>query len=76
MICGGPDDFHYNFGTATVTGHVLAGAKIQVLNTALQLTPITLAKFPSYLAGDRNVRVFTFLGPRTAITGLSEQFHP
>ena len=76
MICGGPDDFHYNFGTPTVTGRVLAGAKIEVLNAALQLTPIPLAKFPSYLAGDMNVRVFTYLGPRTAITGLSEQFHP
>jgi hypothetical protein len=76
MICGGPDDFHYNFGTATVTGHVLASAKIQVLNSALQLTPITPAKFPSYLAGDVNVRVFAYTGPRTAITALSEQFHP
>lgn len=76
MICGGPDDFHYNFGTGTVTGHVLVGAKIQVLNAAIQLTPITLAKFPSYLAGDMNVRVFTYTGPRTAIIGLSEQFHP
>jgi hypothetical protein len=23
-----------------------------------------------------NVRVFTYAGPRTAITALSEQFHP
>jgi hypothetical protein len=76
MVCGGPDDFHYNFGTGTVAGHVLASATIQVLNSALQSTPITLAKFPSYLAGDMNVRVFTYTGPRTAITALSEQFHP
>jgi hypothetical protein len=76
MICGGPDDFHYNFGPAAVTGHVLASAKIQVLNSALQLTPITPAKFPSYLAGDMNVRVFAYTGPRTAISALSEQFHP
>lgn len=76
MICGGPDDFHYNFGTGTVTAHVVAGAKIEVLNATLQLTPVTLAKFPSYLAGDMNVRVFTYTGPRTAITALSEQFHP
>ena len=76
MVCGGPDDFHYDFGTGTVAGHVLASAAIQVLNSALQPTPITLAKFPSYLAGDMNVRVFTYTGPRTAITALSEQFHP
>lgn len=76
MVCGGPDDFHYNFGTGTVTGHVLASARLQVLNSALQLTPIPVAKFPSYLTGDMNVRVFTYTGPRTAITALSEQFHP
>jgi hypothetical protein len=76
MVCGGPDDFHYDFGTGTVAAHVLASAAIQVLNSALQHTPITLAKFPSYLAGDMNVRVFTYTGPRTAITALSEQFHP
>jgi hypothetical protein len=78
MVCGGPDDFHYDFGTGTgtVAGHVLASAAIRVLNSALQPTPITLAKFPSYLAGDMNVRVFTYTGPGTAITALSEQFHP
>jgi hypothetical protein len=42
----------------------------------LQPTPISLAKFPSYLAKDMNVRVFTYTGPRTAITALAEQFHP
>ena len=76
MVCGGPDDFHYDFGTGPVTGHVLASATIHILGSALQPTPITLAKFPSYLAGDMNVRVFTYTGPRTAITALSEQFHP
>jgi hypothetical protein len=35
-----------------------------------------LGKFPSYLASDMNVRVFTHTGPRTAITALTEQFHP
>jgi hypothetical protein len=76
MICGGPDDFHYNFGTAPVTGHVVASATIRVLNSALQPTPIKLAKFPSYLGSDMNVRVFTYNGPRSAITALTEQFHP
>jgi hypothetical protein len=76
MVCGGPDDFHYNYGTGSVTGHVLASATIAVLNSALQPTPMTLAKFPGYLASDMNVRVFTYTGPRTAITALGEQFHP
>jgi hypothetical protein len=34
-VCGGPDDFHYDFGTASVTGHVLAGATIQVLSSTM-----------------------------------------
>jgi hypothetical protein len=76
MVCGGPDDFHYDLGTGTVTGHVLASAAIAVLSSTLQPTPITLAKFPKYLASDMNVRVFTYTGPRTAITALTEQFHP
>jgi hypothetical protein len=76
MVCGGPDDFHYDFGTGTVAGHVLASATIQVLNSALQPMPMPPAKFPSYLAGDMNVRVFANTGPRTAITALSEQLHP
>ena len=76
MVCGGPDDFHYNFGPAAVTGHVLASATIAVLSSTLQPTPIKLGKFPSYLASDMNVRVFTYTGPRTAITALTEQFHP
>ena len=76
MVCGGPDDFHYNFGPAAVTGHVLASATIAVLSATLQPTPIKLGKFPSYLASDMNVRVFTYTGPRTAITALTEQFHP
>jgi hypothetical protein len=76
MICGGPDDFHYDFASATVTGHLPSGGSLQVLNTSLRLVPITYAKFPSYLATDMNVRVFIFTGPLTAITALSEQFHP
>ena len=76
MVCGGPDDFHYDFGADTVTGHVLASATVQVLSSTLQPTPIALAKFPRYLTSDMNVRVFTYTGPRTAITALAEQFHP
>lgn len=76
MICGGPDDSHYATSQATVTGHVVASAKIQVLNATLQLEPMSIAKFPGYLKTDHNVRVFIYVGPRTAITALSEQYHP
>jgi hypothetical protein len=76
MVCGGADDFHYDFAAATVTGQVTPSAALQVLSPSLQLTPITHAKFPSYLKTDQNVRVFIYSGPLTAITTLSEQFHP
>jgi hypothetical protein len=76
MVCGGPDDFHYDWGSAAVTGRVLASGTVAVLNSALQDTPLALAKFPGYLATDMNVKVFIYTGPVGGITSLSEQFHP
>jgi hypothetical protein len=76
MVCGGADDFHYDFAAATVTGQVTLSAALRVLSSSLQDTPITHAKFPAYLKTDQNVRVFIYSGPLTAITALSEQFHP
>jgi hypothetical protein len=76
MVCGGPDDFHYNFGAATVTGHVLASATIDVLGSTLQPTPLAVGSFPGYLVTDKNIRVFAYTGPRTAIATLTEEFHP
>jgi hypothetical protein len=76
MVCGGADDFHYSFAAATVTGQVTPSAALQVLSSSLQDIPITHAKFPSYLKTDKNVRVFIYSGPLTAITALSKQFHP
>jgi hypothetical protein len=76
LVCGGPDDFHYDWPTATVTGRVLSSATLRVLNSSLAETPMALPKFPAYLATDRNVRVFAFTGSLAGITGLAEQFHP
>jgi hypothetical protein len=76
MVCGGPDDFHFTFGTVTVIGHVPSSASLQVVGASQGPTPITLAKFPGYLATDHNTRVFIVTGPITGITGLTEQFHP
>jgi hypothetical protein len=76
MVCGGPDDFHFNFGTVKVTGHVLATASLEVIGTSQNATPITLAKFPAYLATDHQTRVFIVTGSAAGITGLTEQFHP
>ena len=76
MACGGVDDFHYNYAAGTVTGHVIPSAPLDAMDSSLQLTPVTHAKFPSYLKTDQNVRVFVYTGPLTAITTLAEQFHP
>lgn len=76
MVCGGPDDFHYNFAAATVTGQVRPDAALQVLSPSLRPTAIAHSKFPAYLATDQNVRVFVVAGPLTAIAALTEQFHP
>lgn len=76
MVCGGPDDFHYNFGSTTVTGHVVANANVRVLNSTQQDIPIALAKFPGYLVSDVNIRVFTYSGSLSTITALSEDWHP
>jgi hypothetical protein len=77
LVCGGVDDLHYNVATTTVTAHLIAGATIQVFPVSnmsyKSLPPSGLA---SYLAADGDTRIFLVTGPLTAITALSEQFHP
>jgi hypothetical protein len=76
VVCGGPDDYHYDLAAAVVTGRVLSGAALQVLSSGAHLQPLTLPKFPAYLTSDKNTRVFMFTGALTGITTLSEQYHP
>jgi hypothetical protein len=77
LVCGGPDDSHYNVAATTVTGHVIAGAFIRVFPLA-KMHPVAIgpAKLASYLATDEDTRIFLVAGPLTAISGLQEQFHP
>jgi hypothetical protein len=76
VVCGGPDDYHYDFAAAAVTGRVLPGAALRVLSSGAHLQPLTLPKFPAYLTTDKSTRVFMFTGALTGITTLSEQYHP
>lgn len=76
VVCGGPDDYHYDVAAAVVTGRVLSGAGLQVLSSGAQLRPLTLPKFPAYLSTDKSTRVFMFTGALTGIATLSEQYHP
>jgi hypothetical protein len=77
LVCGGPDDSHYNVATATETGHVNPGALIQVfpLSTGHPVT-ISPGQLPSYLATDQDTRIFLITGTLSRITGLQEEFHP
>ena len=77
MVCGGPDDSHYNVASTAVTGHVLPGATIQSFSISqMRPEPVSAAKLSSYLATDHGTRIFLVTGPVTAITALQEQFHP
>jgi hypothetical protein len=79
MVCGGPDDYHYNVATATETIHALPNAAVQVLaanSNGITDVPIDHAALPSYLAGDNNGRIFLVTGQVSSLTSLEEMFHP
>ena len=77
LVCGGPDDFHFNVASSTETGHVVPGASIEVFPVStMSPQPIQPGKLASYLATDEDTRIFLIVGPLTAITSLQEQFHP
>lgn len=81
MICGGPDDFHYNVNVAApaVNVTVPAAATVKVLkNETSGIADVTIAHadFPAYLTTDHNTKVFLITGPITQITAITEQFHP
>jgi len=79
MVCGGPDDYHYNVATSTETIHALASAAVQVLaanSSGITDVPIDHAALPSYLAGDNNGRIFLVTGQVSGLTSLEEMFHP
>jgi hypothetical protein len=78
LICGGPDDFHYNFATtSSTTGHVIPGASIEVFPISRMGTErIQPSQLAGYLKTDTDTRIFLVGGPLTAISSLQEQFHP
>jgi hypothetical protein len=79
MICGGPDDWHFVDGSATVTARVLPSAHVEVVEMiggGASDTAIPVGTLTSALARDQSTRTFLVSGPITAITGLSEIWHP
>ena len=77
LVCGGPDDFHWNTVTATETGHTVPSAKIEVFPTSkMALEPIKASQLAGYLKTDQDTKIFLIGGPLSAMTSLQEQFHP
>jgi hypothetical protein len=77
LVCGGPDDFHWNPVTATETGHTVPTAKIETFPTS-KMAPESIAasQLAAYLKTDDDTKIFLIGGPLSAMTSLQEQFHP
>jgi hypothetical protein len=77
IVCGGPDDFHFNVASDSETGHVQPGADIEVFPvTKMAQEKIAASELASYLATDEDTKIFLIGGSLSAISSLQEQFHP
>ena len=79
LICGGPDDSHYDVAKNIVTAHVLPTASIEVFPTTtgqMRDVPIKASQLNSYLQTDHDTKIFLVGGPVASISRLQEQFHP
>ena len=79
LICGGPDDSHYDVAKNLVTAHVLSNASIEVFPTTtgqMRDVPIKASQLNSYLRTDHDTKIFLVGGPVASISSLQEQFHP
>lgn len=78
LVCGGPDDSHYNVDTTrTTSGRLLPTGVVQVFPVSLGAEKTILnAQLASYLTTDTDSGIFLVTGPLAAATELQEQFHP
>jgi hypothetical protein len=77
VVCGGPDDLHYDVSTTTVTCYLAPAAAISVFDLfAMSSKHIAVRQFAAYLATDTGTRIFLVTGTLTAIDSLVEQYHP
>ena len=79
LICGGPDDSHYDVAKNIVTAHVLPNASIEVFPTTtgqMRDGPIKASQLNSYLQNDHATKIFLVGGPVASISSLQEQYHP
>jgi hypothetical protein len=78
MVCGGEDDYHFNFSTTVEAVLVTPGATIEVLplEENMHLQTIPASALAGYLTTDNDTRIFSVTGPLDAATEIQEQFHP
>lgn len=77
--CGGPDDLQYIVTSKHFTGHLLPGAKIDVLvfgKNGPESARLPESKFPHWVATDHSGNRYEVAGPFRAIRGLLELYHP
>jgi hypothetical protein len=78
LVCGGPDDYHFNVASTKEVLIVDPGAAIEVLplQENMHLETIPHSHFESYLKTDADTRIFLVVGPANGVFELQEQFHP
>ena len=76
VVCGGPDDMHYNVAAATQTAEVTPSATVRVLDSSVHLETVPHMAFNTSLKYDTWGRIFMVTGPLGAITALTEMYHP
>jgi hypothetical protein len=76
IVCGGPDDFHFNT-TAPEMGQTVPDASI-VTFPVTQMKPESIkpSQLASYLKTDGDTKIFLVGGPVASISSLQEQYHP
>jgi hypothetical protein len=76
IVCGGPDDFHFNT-TAPEMGQTVPDASI-VTFPVTQMKPESIkpSQLASYLKTDGDTKIFLVGGSIYSITSLQEQYHP
>jgi hypothetical protein len=76
VVCGGPDDLHYDVATPTETATVTPSGTVEMLTSVVKEQTVTHANVSACLAKDEWGRIFMVTGKLTAIAALTELYHP
>lgn len=76
MVCGGPDDLHYDVATPIETGTVTPYGAVEMLTGTVKEQTVAHADVSGRLATDEWGRIFMVTGKLTAIAALTEMYHP